>query len=104
MLLPPISVKNDHNEIFMEYVNLNYYSNTERNYGFVFCRLKKASRENIKVKREKNRDSASIFCDLEKRVANIDHLDGGEIVSSFKLEFDCEQIDILIENLGCLSD
>lgn len=37
-------------------------------------------------------------------MANIDHLDGGEIVSLFKLQFDCEQIDILIENLGRLSD
>ena len=77
MLLPPISFKNDHNEIFMEYVNLNYYSNSESYYGFVLYRLKKSLKRDyfVKVKREKIRDSASTFCDLEKRVANIDNLD-----------------------------
>ena len=102
----PIHATSDRNDLFMEFVNIKYKVFSS-NYGFILYRndisLKAGSIISINTNYVK--DYAVILCDSNRHLLTVDHLkrDSNNKIK-IKLEFDCNSIDVLVENAGRLSD
>jgi hypothetical protein len=105
LLEAPINLKKDSNELYMEYLSTNYKIDTS-NLGFILYRIDIYLQKDsfIRIEPFYIRDYAVFICD-NVHLFTIDNLNKryNETIL-IKIENYCQHLDVLVENMGRLSD
>lgn len=100
----PTNLKNSKEELFMEYLNV-VYSQKSTGFGFILYRIKASLKANslIIINAYYLRDYSVIICDYNNHVLTVDSSKNNKTMS-LKLRFDCNELHVLVENKGRLSE
>ena len=106
LLFSPLQWKTGKHELYFEYLSLNYNLEAS-NFGFMLYRLENKITKNtiVRINAKHISDYALLMCNLNQTVLTINRFQ--ETVLGFvdiKLPYDCGQFDVLVDNVGRLSD
>ena len=107
-LLPSAINWQKNTELYFEYLGLQNKNDVHDNYGYMLYRLERKITKGtvVYIETATIRDYALVICNLNETILRIDHFDGSKKDSILKLEMqkNCDQFDVLVENLGRFSD
>lgn len=98
----PIDLKDTKNELYFEYININY-SRKILEFGYILYRLNNVNLKIgtiILVKTEFIRDYAILICDSVDHLLTVDHSKQIPKTIFFKLKKDCLNFQVIVENMG----
>lgn len=106
LLHAPVLLNPKKNELYMEYLNINYNLKTHAN-AYILYRLKANLKPGavVFVNTKYVRDYAMLMCDYKNLLLTIDHSKKrDDSLLAIRLNFDCTEIHVLVENMGRLSN